>query len=256
MSAQKKTPCVYFVGAGPGDPELLTVKAARIIAEADLVLYAGSLVPPAVTAGHKPGARLVDSAPLTLEETHAMLAETVAFGGTAARVHTGDPALYGAVREQARLLEKDGISYAVIPGVTSASAAAAACRVSFTAPDATQTLILTRLPGRTPAPDSERLRDLARHGASMAVYLSAADPEGVRDELLAGGLPGAAPVAVVHRVGWPDEQTHLTTVAGMADVVRDNKLTRQTVFLILPDLGRESASKLYDKDFNHGFRTS
>jgi precorrin-4/cobalt-precorrin-4 C11-methyltransferase len=247
-------PQVYFIGAGPGDPELLTVKAARIIGQADLVLYAGSLVSPAIVALAKQGARVVDSAPLALDETHALLVETVRQGGLATRVHTGDPALYGAVAEQAKLLDADGITYAVIPGVTSASAAAAAFGVSFTEPEATQTLILTRLAGRTPMPPGESLADLARHQATMAIYLSAGDPEGVAEALTAGGYPGDTPVAVAHRLGWPGETCLWATVATLAAQTRQAGLDRQTIFLVLPGLGQGSGSKLYDPSFGHGFR--
>ena len=154
---------VYFIGAGPGDPELITVKGSRLIGEADLVLYAGSLVPPAVVAHARPGARVIDSSPLNLAETHALIVETVRAGGMAARVHTGDPSLYGAMREQMRLLDAEGIGYEVVPGVTAAFAAAAAAGLSLTVPERSQTVILTRTPGRTPMPDTEQLRDLARH---------------------------------------------------------------------------------------------
>lgn len=245
---------VAFIGAGPGDPDLLTVKAARLIGQADLVLFAGSLVPPAVVALARAEAKVVDSAPLSLEETHALLAATARAGGLAARVHTGDPALYGAVAEQARLLDAEGIPYIVVPGVTSASAAAAAFGVSFTEPEATQTLILTRLAGRTPVPSGQSLAELARHGASMAVYLSAGDPEGVARALTEGGLPGDTPVAVAHRLGWPGEKRRLATIDTLARTVRQEGMGRQTVFLVLPGLGRGAASKLYDPSFGHGFR--
>jgi precorrin-4/cobalt-precorrin-4 C11-methyltransferase len=254
VSGERGSPRVYFIGAGPGDPELLTVKAARIIGQADLVLYAGSLVSPGIVALAKNDAQVVDSAALALDETHALLAATVRQGGLAARVHTGDPALYGAVAEQARLLEADGIPYAVIPGVTSASAAAAAFGVSFTVPETTQTLILTRLAGRTPMPPGEGLADLARHQAAMAVYLSAGDPEGLAEALLAGGYPSATPVAVAHRLGWPGETLLWATVATLAATTRQAGLDRQTIFLVLPGLGTESLSKLYDPSFGHGFR--
>lgn len=247
-------PRVHFIGAGPGDPELLTVKAARIIGRADLVLYAGSLVSPAIVALARPDARVVDSAPLTLAETHALLVSTVRAGGEAARVHTGDPALYGAVAEQARLLAAEGIPWAVVPGVTSASAAAAAFGVSFTVPEATQTLILTRLAGRTPMPAGESLADLARHRAAMAVYLSAGDPEGVAEALTRGGYPGDTPVAVAHRLGWPGEVLRFATVDTLAETTRRHGLDRQTIFLVLPGLGRGGDSKLYDPSFGHGFR--
>ncbi len=254
FSETDRSPRVYFIGAGPGDPELLTVKAARIIGQADLVLYAGSLVSPGVAALAKPEAQVVDSSPLTLAETHALLARTARTGGLAARVHTGDPALYGAVAEQARLLEAEGIDYAIVPGVTSASAAAAAFRVSFTVPEATQTLILTRLAGRTPMPPGQSLAELARHGASLAIYLSAGDPEGVAQALRSGGYVGDTPVAVAHRLGWPGEHCFWATVDTLAELVRQAGIDRQTIFLVLPGQGRETASKLYDPAFGHGFR--
>ena len=247
-------PGVYFIGAGPGDPDLLTVKAARLIARADLVLYAGSLVSPDVVALAGKNARVVDSAPLTLAETHALLATTVRGGGVAARVHTGDPALYGALSEQLRLLAADAIPYAIVPGVTTASAAAAAFGVSFTEPESTQTLILTRLAGRTPMPPEESLAELARHRTSMAIYLSAADPEGVAKALAAGGCPGDTPVAIAHRLGWPGEKRLWATVATLADTVRRAGIDRHTLFLVLPGLGQGARSKLYDPSFGHGFR--
>ncbi|OLN27561.1 Cobalt-precorrin-4 C11-methyltransferase [Desulfovibrio sp. DV] len=248
------SPRVYFIGAGPGDPELLTVKASRVIAAADLVLYAGSLVSPAIVALAKPTARVVDSAPLTLEETHGLMAAAAGCGELVARVHTGDPALYGAIAEQAALLAAENIPYGVIPGVTSASAAAAAFAVSFTVPEITQTLILTRLAGRTPMPPGEALADLARHRSAMAVYLSAGDPEGVAEALLAGGYPPETPVALAHRLGWPGEKRLWATIASLAETVRREDIGRQTVFLILPGLGQATVSKLYDATFSHACR--
>lgn len=249
---------VYFIGAGPGDPELLTVKGRRLIGEADLVLYAGSLVPAEVVAGAKPGARVADSAPMTLAETHALMAETVAAGGMVARVHTGDPSLYGAVREQMALLDAAGISSEVVPGVTSGFAAAAAAKRSYTVPEATQTLIFTRLAGKTPVPGGEALRKLAAHGAAMCVYLSAGDPEGVQRELLAGGLDAATLVVEAFRVGWPDEKVVETELGALARTARDNGFTRQTVFLVLPGQGRDDAGRarslLYDENFKHLYR--
>lgn len=246
---------VWFVGAGPGDPELLTLKARRIIAEADLVLYAGSLVPPQVVACAKADARVIDSAPLTLERTHALLRETALAGGTAARVHTGDPSLYGTVREQMRLLHAEGIPCSVVPGVTAAFAAAAAAGVSFTAPEVTQSLVITRLEGRTPVPDAERLRELARHGSAMAVYLSAAAPERLQEELAAAGVAPHTPVLAAHRVGWPDQSLAWTTADGLAETVRMRGFSRQTVFLVLPgEAAGETASRLYAADFAHGWR--
>lgn len=248
-------PQVWFIGAGPGDPELLTVKGQRLIAEADLVLYAGSLVPPAVVAGAKPGARVVDSAPLTLEETHALLRETAQNGGMAARVHTGDPTLYGAIREQMHLLDAEKIRYAVVPGVTAGFAAAAASAASLTVPEASQSFIITRLEGRTPVPETEQLRHMAAHRCAMAIYLSAADPEGIVTELRAGGLEETVTVIAAYRVGWPDQKLFHTTIGELVSTVRDNGLQRQTVFLVLPgEDGETRFSKLYAADFLHGFR--
>ena len=248
---------VFFVGAGPGDPELLTLKAKRIIEEADLVLYTGSLVPGEVVAFARTGARVVDSSAMTLEETHALIVETVRVGGLVARVHTGDPSLYGAVQEQMKLLEREGISCEVIPGVTAAFAAAAAAKVSFTLPERVQTLVITRLGGRTPVPNRERLKELARHRASMAVYLSASRPEELVLELLEGGYPEDTPVIIAHRVGWPDQELFPTTLRDAAARVRKEGLSRQAVFLVLPGQGDEGpVARLYSPGFSHGYRDS
>ncbi len=246
---------VYFIGAGPGDPELLTIKAARLIAEAGLVLYAGSLVPVEVVDHARPGAKVVDSSGLTLEQTHALLVEAVTAGRNAARVHTGDPALYGAVREQALLLERDGIAWEIVPGVSAAFAAAAEAKVSFTVPEVTQTLVITRLAGRTPVPEREALSGLAGHGAAMAVYLSAADAPRLRDELLAGSYGPDTIVVVGHKVGWPGGETLRTTLADMAGTVSAANIGRQAVFLVLPgESAVRARSKLYDPQFAHGYR--
>lgn len=249
---------VYFIGAGPGDPELVTIKGQRLISEADLVLYAGSLVPEAVVGGARSDARVVDSAPMSLEETHALMVETVREGGVVARVHTGDPALYGAIREQMALLDAEGIGYAVIPGVTAAFAAAASSCRSYTVPEVTQTLIFTRIAGRTPVPESENLASLASHGSAMCIYLSAGDPEGVQRELEAGGLDGATLVVMAYRVGWPEEKIVETELSRLAAEARSNDFTRQTVFLVLPGQGKidaaQTKSLLYDTDFSHMYR--
>jgi len=246
---------VYFIGAGPGDPDLITVKGRRIIRKADLVLYAGSLVPREIAAQAKQGAEVVDSSSLTLEQTHELLRECVRNNGLAARVHTGDPSLYGAVAEQAALLERDGIEYEIIPGVTAAFAAAAAARVSFTAPERTQSLVLTRTGGRTPVPEAEGLRNLAAHGSAMAVYLSGGNPELVRAELLAAGLDENTAIVAAHRVGWEGEMIVRTNLAAMVDDLKGLDLARQTIFLVLPGQGGPGVrSKLYDGGFAHKFR--
>lgn len=246
---------VYFIGAGPGDPELITVKGRRLIAEADLVLYAGSLVPREVVDCARPGARVVDSAPLSLVETHSFILDTVRDGGVCARVHTGDPSLYGAVREQAALLDRDGVSWEIVPGVTAAFAAAAMAGVGFTVPERTQSLVITRAPGRTAVPEAEALRDFAARGCSIAVYLSTTLAGAVRKELLAGGLPPETTVVVARRVGWPDAELHRTTVDGLDALVAEHGWAGQAVFLVLPgEDGEGAASRLYDPTFAHGHR--
>ncbi len=246
---------VWFIGAGPGDPELITVKGARLIAQADLIVYAGSLVPRALFEGLS--ATVIDSAPLSLPETHALLRDCALKGGLAARVHTGEPSLYGAVREQAALLDAEGIDWAVVPGVSSAFATAAAAKVSLTVPGGPQTVILTRLSGRTPVPEAEALPTLAAHGATLAVLLSASEPERLQAELLQGGYGPDTLVVLGHKVGWPGGETVRTRLDSLAQTARAHGFTRQTVFLILPgqDLpATASQSRLYDPDFTHGWR--
>lgn len=245
---------VSFIGAGPGDPELLTIKGRNALAAAALVLYAGSLVPEALLAYAAPRARKVNSAPLTLEECHALMRETALAGKAVARLHTGDTSLYGALREQVALLDRDGIPWRVIPGITAACAAAAAAGVTFTVPEVTQSLVITRMPGRTPMPAGERLRDLAAHGTSLAVYLSSQLVEEMQAELLQC-LPPETPVICAYSVGWPRQQIHRTTLADVSRCVREKNLHRQTVFLVLPGLNAAGApSRLYDAGFSHGWR--
>ena len=245
---------VSFVGAGPGDPELLTIKGRKAIEQASLVIYAGSLVPPDVVACAAPGVPVVDSAPLTLEQCHDLVRRTALTGGAVARVHTGDPSLYGALREQARLLDQDGIPWRVIPGVTAACAAAAAAGVTFTVPEVTQSLIITRMEGRTPVPEREALRLLAAHGTSLAVYLSAGASENLQAELLAH-TPPDTPVLCAYRVGWPDQRLVWTTAGTLAQCVEEHGLVRQTVFLVLPGQNAaDTASLLYAAKFSHGYR--
>jgi len=243
---------VYFIGAGPGDPELVTVKGRRIIESADAVLYAGSLVPKELVACARPDAAIRDSSDMSLEQTHAFIMEHVHAGSVVARVHTGDPSLYGAVPEQMRLLDGEGVSYEVVPGVTAAFAAAAQAHASFTLPGVRQSLVFTRLPGRTPVPEGERLRDLARTGASLAVYLSGGKAADLTAELRAAGLPEDTPVLCAVRVGWPGQRLVWTDLAGLEETARD--MDRQAVFLVLPESGEAGRSKLYDPGFAHGFR--
>ncbi len=245
---------VYFVGAGPGDPELMTLKGKRCIEEASLVLYAGSLVPKAILNFANTNAKIIDSAPLNLTECHKLLQEAALNGEICARVHTGDPSLYGTIREQIRLLKADNISYSVIPGITAACAAAALAGISFTVPEVTQSLVFTRMPGRTPMPEKEHIAHFARTGASMAVYLSATHAEELQKELCKE-LPQNTPVLCAHAIGWPEQKLVWTQAGQLAKTVLEHGFARQTLFLVLP--GEEASateSLLYAKHFSHGFR--
>lgn len=255
---------VWFIGAGPGAADLITLRGHRLIAEADLVLYAGSLVPREVVAHAKAGATLRDSASMTLAETHALIMEFAVLGKNTARVHTGDPSLYGALLEQTRLLDRDGIPWRVIPGVSAAFATAAAAGQSLTLPEIRQSLIITRLPGKTPMPPGEDLQALAASGAALAVYLSATLTDKLQEELLAAGLAPQTKIIVARRVTWPDESIAVTNLASLATFARDNDLSGQTIFLVLPgesfdpQSGESDApgttSRLYAPDFSHIFR--
>ncbi len=250
---------VYFIGAGPGAPDLITVRGRAIIEQADLVLYADSLVQASVAGlARKPTARIVGSAELHLAQLVALMVEAAQVGQVVARVHTGDPALYGAIHEQMAALDEHGIPYAIVPGVTAAFAAAARLAVELTVPELTQTVILGRVAGRTPVPEREALPALAAHGASLALYLSVDQIERVVAELLAGGAyTPATPVAVVYRATWPDEQVISGTLADIAAAVRAAGHTRHALILVGPALrpGRAAApSRLYDANFGHGYR--
>jgi len=250
---------VAFVGAGPGDPELITVKGRRLLREADCIVYAGSLVPESLLGWARPEARRHNSASLTLEETHALLKEACLAGDRVVRLHTGDPSLYGAIREQMALLEKDGIPYEVVPGVSAVFAAAASLRKELTLPGISQTVILTRLSGRTPVPEPEALRSLATHRATMAVYLSVQEMETVVSEL-AFSYPPETPVVVAYRVGWPDELLLRGTLEDIASRVKASGIRRQALILIggvldpPDDPEAPLRSKLYDETFSHGYR--
>jgi precorrin-4/cobalt-precorrin-4 C11-methyltransferase len=250
---------VIFLGAGPGDPELITVKGQRALAQADVILYAGSLVSPAVLGWARPEAELIDTAPLNLEQIVAGIAAGYQAGKRVVRVHSGDTALFSAIQEQLEILEKADIPCRVIPGVTAAAAAAAALAQELTLPEVTQTVILTRAAGRTPVPEREAMGELARHGATMVIYLSIKLIDQVVAELRAAYGP-ETPVVVAYRVSWPDQQIIRGTLADIADQVKQAGIERQALILVGPALAaREGSlkalSKLYDKTFAHGFRS-
>jgi len=247
---------IYFVGAGPGDPELITLKGARLLAEADLVLYAGSLVPEAVLAHCRPQARRVSSAGLDLQAQVDLMVEAAGQGRTVVRLHSGDPDLYGAVQEQRQLLARAGLRSETVPGVTAALAAAAALNQELTLPEVSQTVIFTRLSGRTPVPQREALAGLARHRATLCLYLSV----GLIEEAAAGlleGYPPQTPAAVAFRVSWPEQRLIRTSLANLAEAVRAAGIERQAIILVGPALAEgdiEAFSKLYDAEFSHGER--
>ena len=251
---------IYFVGAGPGDPELITVKGRRLLQEADRVVYAGSLVPEALLEDMRANARAFNSASLTIRETHALLAEGYRAGERVVRLHTGDPSLYGAIQEQMELLDRDAIPYEVVPGVSAVFAAAAALRQELTLPEISQTVILTRLAGRTPVPELEDLALLAAHRATLVIYLSVQQIEKVASELLSS-YPPETPVVVAYRVGWPDQSFTQGSLADIADKVKDADIRRQAIIMVGDVFGIRTAgglkpSKLYDESFSHGFRES
>lgn len=245
---------VYFVGAGPGDPELITLKAVGVIGEADVIIYAGSLVNQEVLRYAKETAEIHNSAGLTLEEIIAVMEKAVAGGKTVARVHSGDPGLYGAIGEQMELLEERGIDYEVIPGVSSFSAAAAILKREYTLPGVSQTVIITRLKGRTDVPEKEKLSSLARRQASMCIFLSTHLIEEVVEELKEG-YPLQTPVAVVEKASWPAGRVVRGTIESIAQLVKAENIERTALILVGDFLSaKEKRSRLYAEDFSHGYR--
>ena len=250
---------VHFIGAGPGAADLITVRGARLLGEADVVVYAGSLVDRELVRTYAPQAEVHDSAGLTLKQTTRLLAGAVSSGRRVVRLHTGDPSLYGAIQEQMVELDRLGIDYEVVPGVTSAFAAAAALQQELTLPEVSQTVIVTRLAGRTPVPEREELRRIAQIGATLAIYLSVGMIEEVVAALLQGAYAMTTPAAVVAKASWPDQQVVEGTLADIADKVRAAGIDRQAVILVGDVLkarqeGLAAVSKLYAADFVHGFR--
>jgi len=248
---------VYFVGAGPGDPELITVKGRRLLEAADLVVYAGSLVPRALVEGL--AAELHDSAPLDLGQIVALMAEGWRAGKRVVRLHTGDPSIYGAIKEQMAALAAQGIPYRLVPGVSSVFAAAAALEAELTLPEVSQTVIITRRAGRTPVPAGEELASLARHQATMLILLSIGMIGQVAAELRQGGYPGDTPVAVVEKVSWPGERIirgNLDDIAGKVQAAGIAKTAIIAVGRVFAELPPSALSKLYDKNFAHGCRSS
>lgn len=244
---------VHFVGAGSGAPDLITLRGARLLGEADVVIYAGSLVNPELLTLTKPGCEVHDSAKLTLEEVIALIERAEREGKTTVRLHTGDPSIYGAVREQFDALTERGIDFDVCPGVSSFCGAAAAIPAEYTPAEVSQTLIITRMAGRTLVPEQENLRALASHRASMTLFLSVSMLKDVCAELTAGGYPEDTPVAVVYKATWPEQEVVRGTLADIAEKAAHIK---KTALILVGDFLRESdkRSKLYDPAFAHACR--
>ena len=246
---------VHFIGAGPGAADLITVRGARLLGEADVIIYAGSLVNPALLENRKEGCAVYDSASMTLEEVIAVMRDTEAKGGVTVRLHTGDPSLYGAIREQMDQLDALGISYDVTPGVSSFSGAAAVLNAEYTLPEVSQSVIITRMAGRTPVPERERLCALAAHGCTMVLFLSTGLLEQVEEELTAGGYSPDTPAAIVYKATWPEERVYRCTVSTLAKTARENGVTKTALITVGNFLGDDyERSKLYDPAFTHEFR--
>ncbi len=246
---------VHFVGAGSGAADLITVRGARLLGEADVVIYAGSLVNPALLQYTREGCEIHNSAEMTLEQVLAVVKAAEAAGKTTVRLHTGDSSIYGAVREQFDQLEALNIAYDVCPGVSSFCGAAAALKAEYTLPDVSQTVIITRAAGRTPVPERESIRSLAAHQATMVLFLSTALAGKLQGDLLAGGYAPETPAAVVYKATWPEEKVYRCTVETLAQTVEDNGLTKTALIIVGGCLGTEYLrSRLYDPGFTTEFR--
>lgn len=247
---------VYFIGAGPGDPELITLKGRKLIDNADVIIYAGSLVNAQLFNGTR--AELYNSATMPLDEIIKVIKDSVQKGKTVVRLHTGDPSLYSAISEQIERLRELNIEYEVIPGVSSWMAGAAILGQELTIPEISQTVIFTRMEGRTPVPERERLRALAKHRATMVIFLSVGMIDKVKEELLEG-YPEDTPVVVIEKVSWPEQKVVRGQLKDIVELVKDAGI-KKTALIYVGDalraseesLGKES--RLYNKDFNHGYR--
>ena len=247
---------VYFVGAGPGAADLITLRGARLISEADVIIYAGSLVNPQLLNYANEYAEIYNSAYMTLEEVLDIMKQAAAEGRIVCRLHTGDPSLYGAVREQMDALDEMGISYESCPGVSAAFGAAASLDLEYTLPGLSQSLVITRMEGRTAVPEKESIESWAAHGSTMAIYLSAGMLPELSARLIAGGYSGDTPAAIVYKATWPDEEVYRCTVADLAATAEEHGI-KKTALILVGDVIAGSGygkSKLYDKTFSTEFR--
>lgn len=246
---------VHFVGAGPGAEDLITIRGYRLIENADVIIYAGSLVNPGLLKSAKEDCSIYNSAYMNLEEVIEVMVEAEKKGWMTVRLHTGDPAIFGAVREQMDELEKRRIAYDVCPGVSSLFGAAAALRTEYTLPEVSQSVIITRAEGRTAVPEKEALSELARHQATMILFLSSGLADKVKAQLLEGGYASDTPVAVVYKATWPEEKILRTTVEKLPEAMKREEITKTALIVVGNVLGDEYAkSRLYDASFSTEFR--
>jgi len=247
---------VHFVGAGSGAPDLITVRGQRLLAEADVIIYAGSLVNPALLENKKDGCRVYDSAKMTLEEVTDVMREAEKEGLTTVRLHTGDPCIYGATREQMDILEKAGIKYDSTPGVSAFCGAASALDMEYTLPGISQSVIITRMAGRTPMREKESIESFAVHGATMVIFLSTGMLEKLSGRLIEGGYAPDTPAAIVYKATWPDEEKYICTVDTLAQTASEHGITKTALIIVggaVAQSGYER-SKLYDPGFTTEFR--
>ena len=246
---------VYFVGAGTGAPDLITVRGMRLLEKADVIIYAGSLVNPELLDYAKSDCEIYNSAKLTLDEVIDIMKTAENSKKTTVRLHTGEPSIYGAVREQMDMLDELGIDYESCPGVSACFGAAASLNIEYTLPDISQSLIITRMEGRTKVPPKESIESFAAHQASMAIYLSTGLLEELCSRLIAGGYTKDTPAALVYKATWPDEKVFRTTIAGLEQTAKDNDIHKTALITVGGFLGDVyDRSKLYDPAFAHGYR--
>lgn len=246
---------IHFVGAGPGAADLITVRGAELLKKTDVIIYAGSLVNPALLEYAKKGCKIYNSAQMTLEEVIDVMKDSEARGLDTVRLHTGDASLYGAIREQMDLLDELGFEYDDIPGVSSFSGAAAALQAEYTLPGISQSVVITRMAGRTPVPEKESIREFAKHDCTMVIFLSTGLLEDVSRELMEGGYDADAPAAIVYKATWPEEKVVRCTVSTLAQSAKENDITKTALILVGGFLGSEyERSKLYDPSFTTEFR--
>lgn len=246
---------VHFVGAGPGAVDLITVRGLRLLKEADVIVYAGSLVNPQLLESRREGCEVHNSAYMTLEEVIGVMADAGRKGRKVVRLHTGDPAIYGAIKEQMDALDREGIPYEVCPGVSSFCAAAAALKEEYTLPEVSQSVIITRMAGRTPVPKRETVRSFAAHQATMVIFLSTGLLRELSKELIEGGYPEDTPAAVVYKATWPEEKVCRCTVGALADTAEAEGITKTALIIVGRFLdGDYQRSRLYDPAFTTEFR--